>query len=95
MKRNLYFVFIAASFALLVSAPGRLAYGLPLIVEMNLLAISATAFNSMMRKINMGALQDILTLSFIVFMTILYRQILVLYSPVLGSYTCWSPRISR
>lgn len=97
MKKNLYFVFIAASFALLVSAPGRLAYGLPLIIELNLLAIGATAFNSLMKKINLGALHDILTLSFIIFLTILYRQILVLYSPVLAlalSFTLYLPAVS-
>ena len=44
MKKNLYFVFIAASFALLVSAPGRLAYGLPLIIELIALSAGASLF---------------------------------------------------
>lgn len=97
MKRNLYFVFIAASLALLVSAPGRLAYGLPLVLELNLLAFGATAFNSIMKKVDLGPLRDILTLSFIIFLTILYRQFLALYSPVLAlalSFTIYLPAAS-
>ena len=84
MKKNLYFVFIAASFALLATAPGRLAYGLPLALELFLLSVSATAFNSLTRKFGLGDLQEILSLSFIIFMATLYKQILVLFSPVIA-----------
>ncbi len=84
MKKNLYFVFIAASFALLVSAPGRLAYGLPLIIELIALSAGASLFNSLAAKMNLGELQEILSLSFIVFAAILYKQILIFFSPVLA-----------
>lgn len=97
MKKNLYFVFIAASFALLISAPGRIAYGLPLIVELNLLSIGATAFNSLAKKINLGALEEILSLSFIIFATVLYKQFLTLFSPVLSltlSFSIFLPAAS-
>lgn len=82
MNKKLYFIFIAASFALLVSAPGRLAYGLVLIIEMNILAISASVFSNFMESFDLGNLHDVLTLSFVVFVTILYRQFLILFSPV-------------
>lgn len=84
MKKNLYFVFIAASFALLAAAPGRLAYGLPLALELFLLSVSATAFNSLSNKMGLGALQETLSLAFIIFMAVLYKQILVLFSPVIA-----------
>lgn len=84
MKKNLYFVFIAASFALLASAPGRLAYGLPLIIELNLLAVGASAFNCAAKKLQLGELQDITTLAFTIFLTLLFKQLLILYSPVLA-----------
>ena len=84
MKKNLYFVFIAASFALLAAAPGRLAYGLPLIIELNLLASGAAAFNSLAKKLELDALQEILSLAFIVFLAALFKQALILFSPVLA-----------
>jgi hypothetical protein len=84
VKKNLYFVFIAASFAFLAAAPGRLAYGLPLALEFFLLSVSATAFNSIAKKMALGALQEILSLAFIIFMAALYKQILILFSPVIA-----------
>ncbi len=97
MKKNLYFVFIAASFALLAAAPGRLAYGLPLIIEINLLMAAGSFFQSFIKKFDMGGLCDILTLSFIVFMAALFKQILVLFSPVLAltlSFCVYIPALS-
>ncbi len=84
MNKSLYFMFTAASFALLVCAPGRLAYGIILIIEMNLLAISASAFHSLMQDFDLGDLQDILTLAIIVSAAILYRQMVILFSPVIA-----------
>ncbi len=97
MKKNLYFLFIAASFALLACAPGRLAYGLPLIVELNLLVLCGTAFANLLRNTELGNLRKILTLSFIVFLTILYKQLLILISPVIAltlSFVLYIPAVS-
>lgn len=97
MNKRIYFIFIAASFALLVSAPGRLAYGLVLIVEMNILAISATYFSVFVKKLELGNLQNVLTLAFIVFVTILYKQLIILFSPVIAlnlGFVLFLPAIS-
>ncbi|MDE7292450.1 MAG: hypothetical protein K2N58_10455 [Treponemataceae bacterium] len=97
MNKSLYFMFTAASFALLVCAPGRLAYGIILIVEMNLLAVSASAFHSFMKRFDLGDLQDILTLAVIVSATILYRQIVILFSPVIAlnlGFVMYMPAVS-
>ena len=97
MKKNVYFVFIAASFALLAAAPGRLAYGLPLIIELDILFFAAKAFYSFVKKIEMGSLAEILALAFIVFMTILFKQVLVLFSPVIAltlSFCLYIPALS-
>lgn len=97
MKKNLYFVFIAASFALLVAAPGRLAYGLPLIIELNILMAASRAFYSFIKRFDMGSLSDILAVSFIVFLTILFKQVLILFSPVIAltlSFCLYIPALS-
>lgn len=97
MKKNLYFIFIAASFALLTAAPGRLAYGLPLILELNILMASTNAFHSFVKKFDMGTLSDILTVSFILFMTILFKQVLIFFSPVIAltlSFCIYIPALS-
>lgn len=84
MNKRSYFIFIAASFALLVSSPGRLAYGLVLIIEMNLLVLASVAFANFMQRFEFGNLQNVVTLSFVVFATVLFRQILILFSPVVA-----------
>ncbi|MEE3410970.1 MAG: hypothetical protein VZQ47_03745 [Treponema sp.] len=97
MKKNLYFVFIAASFALLIAAPGRLAYGLPLIVELNILMAATRAFYSFVKKFDMGGVTDILAVSFIVFLTAAFKQLLILFSPVIAltlSFCIYIPALS-
>lgn len=97
MKKNLYFVFIAASFALLIAVPGRLAYGLPLIVELNILMAATRAFYSFVKKFDMGGVTDILAVSFIVFLTAAFKQLLILFSPVIAltlSFCIYIPALS-
>ena len=97
MKKNLYFIFIAASFALLAVTPGRLAYGIPLILELNLLLAGASAFNELTKKIDLGDLHEILTLAFIIFLAIFFKQLLILYSPVVAltlSFAVYLPAVS-
>lgn len=84
MNKRIYFIFIAASFALLVSAPGRLAYGLVLIVEMNLLVLASASFAAFVRRFEFGNLRKVVMLSFVIFATVLFRQILILFSPVIA-----------
>lgn len=84
MNKRIYFIFIAASFALLVSAPGRLAYGLVLIVEMNLLVLASASFAAFVRRFEFGNLRKVVMLSFVIFATVLFRQILIFFSPVIA-----------
>lgn len=84
MNKRIYFIFIAASFALLVSASGRLAYGLVLIVEMNLLVLASASFAAFVRRFEFGNLRKVVMLSFVIFATVLFRQILILFSPVIA-----------
>ena len=84
MNKRIYFIFIAASFALLVSAPGRLAYGLVLIVEMNLLVLASVSFAAFVRRFEFGNLRKVVMLLFVIFTTVLFRQILILFSPVIA-----------
>lgn len=84
MNKRTYFIFIAASFALLVSSPGRFAYGLVLIIEMNALVLASSAFSIFVNRFELGNLHNVITLSFVVFSTVLFRQILILFSPVIA-----------
>lgn len=84
MNKRIYFIFIAASFALLVSASGRLAYGLVLIVEMNLLVLASASFAAFVRRFEFGNLRKVVMLSFVIFATVFFRQILILFSPVIA-----------
>ncbi len=82
MKKNYLFEYIAFSLTLLIAVPGRLSYGLILLVLFNLLMLSSTAFKSLILLLNLKELKQVLTIIFLVFFTVVFRQCLILYSPV-------------
>lgn len=97
MKKNLYFIFIAASFALLVASPGRLAYGIPLIIELLFLTAAGTVFNIFLQTTELESLNEIICVSVIIFLTVLYKQILIMFSPVIAltlSFVIYIPAVS-
>ena len=97
MRKSIYYIFTAASFALLVSTTGRFAYGLILILEFNILLCSGFLFSGLVKKINIANLDYAVTLSSIIFSAVLYKLILVLISPVLAltlSFSIFMPAVS-
>ncbi len=97
MRKSIYYIFTAASFALLVSTAGRFAYGLILILEFNILLFSGFLFSGLVKKINIANLEYAVTLSSIIFAAVLYKLILVLICPVLAltlSFSIFMPAVS-
>ena len=48
MNRNTIFMYIAVSLVMLVPVPGRLYYGVPVIIVLNLLMVLTTLFSKLM-----------------------------------------------
>lgn len=82
MNRNVIFMYIAVSLVMLVPVPGRLYYGIPVIIVLNLLMVLTTLFSKFMDYLRFYTLKPACVLLILVGLTIFARQILILYSPV-------------
>ena len=84
MNRNSYSMYIAAICPMVIATPGRLAAGIALSLELCLLMLAGTGFRQLVRRLGIGMLQELTMLSFIIFFTLLWRQLLILMSPELA-----------
>lgn len=82
MNRNIVFMYIAVSLVMLVPVPGRLYYGVPVIIVLNLLMVLTTLFSKFMDYMKLYSLKPICILFMLVGITIFARQLLILYSPM-------------
>lgn len=82
MNRNTVFMYIAVSLVMLVPVPGRLYYGVPVIMVLNLLMVLTTLFSKFMDFFKFYVLKPICILLVLVGITIFARQLLILYSPM-------------
>ncbi len=82
MKKNEMYSYIAASLAILIPVQGRFAYGLILIIALNLFLIFGILVRKLLVKIQLQDFQSVITAVFLVSAAILYKQILIFYSPV-------------
>lgn len=84
MNRNIVFMYIAVSLVMLVPVPGRLYYGIPVIMVLNLLMVLTTLFSKFMDFFRFYTLKPICILLMLVGITIFARQLLILYSPMIA-----------
>lgn len=97
MNKNLYYIFTAISFALLIAAPGRFAFGLIICVELFFIIFVNFLFSLITKKINAPELNSIFTVIGLVFSTILYKQIIMLSFPLIAlqmSFVFYLPAVS-
>lgn len=81
MKKKSIYVFITASLALCIPAPGRFAVGIILVLEMNIMMLLCTSFRYLAEKLRIGQLSNLITLSMLIFLTMLFKQLLIFISP--------------
>jgi hypothetical protein len=84
MKKNNLYAYIAVSLAILVPVPGRFACGIILMIAVNFFMLTGTLFRKLIYKLSLQNLQPILIAIFLMAMAIIYKQLLILYSPVLA-----------
>lgn len=84
MKKNEIFSFIAISLAVLVPVPGRFACGLILVIALNLFMFIGTIFRKIIYDVHLEDLQPVLIAIFLIFMGVIFKQLLILYSPILA-----------
>ena len=95
MKQKKSFMYIASFLALTIAPTGRFVFGLTLIIELLLLEILGILINSLVTKLKFEQIRTYFVMFFMIAITVLYRQILVLtYTEValiLGFYLYFPP----
>lgn len=81
MNNRAGYVYMATTCSLVVLAPGRFACGLILVLQMCLLMLFGTLFRALIDVMKMTKMKTTFMLMFLVFFTLLYRQILILFMP--------------
>lgn len=84
MKRNDFYTYLTVSLAMLIPFPGRLAYGILMIILLNLLMLFGTLVGKFSTALQVEELHPVIVSIALMSISILYRQILVLFSPVLA-----------
>ena len=82
--RRVPLMYLLASFALLVPFPGRLAYGIVFIVLINIQMLSITFFKHLVNMLHLENLLSVLTASMLICESIIFKQLLILYSPLMA-----------
>lgn len=81
MKKNELYIYIVLNLAILIPSPARLAYGLILILLFNLLLFSGILFKRAVEKFfSEESMQTAFVLFFLFFVTVVFRQFVILYS---------------
>ncbi|MCM1320740.1 MAG: hypothetical protein NC041_04265 [Bacteroides sp.] len=79
-----YNMYTAAALSFLVPSPGRLAYGIVMIVFVNLIVLLGTLSAAGISRLRMGDTGRVLQLLVLVMFSVLFKQLLALYSPVIA-----------
>ena len=78
------FLYILSLIPIIIATPPYLGCGIIIILLLNLLMILGTTFRFVTNKFNTEHSDKIILLLFLVFFVIIYKRLLVLFSPILG-----------
>ena len=78
MKQKKSLMYIASFLTLTIPCTGRFVYGLTLLIELFILEIMGILINSLVTRIKLNEIRTYFVTFFIIAITIIYRQILVL-----------------
>ncbi|MBP5465097.1 MAG: hypothetical protein J6Y13_08020, partial [Treponema sp.] len=81
MEKDISFSFMLASFALLIPFPGRLAYGIVLVLLLNVQMLTIPFFKSLVRFAQLDDLLSVLTAVMLLCESVVFKLLLSLYSP--------------
>ena len=97
MEKDVSFSFMLASLALLVPFPGRLAYGLVLVLLLNIQLLSVSLFRKLVEAAGLDDLLSVLTAAMLVCESCVFKQLLSLFSPLMAltlSFVIYLPAVS-
>lgn len=82
MCKRFVSLYFSASLACMIPFPGRFAYGLILVVELFALVLAATLLRDAIRRLEFVWIGNVLFMSLIVSLAMLFRQILAAFLPL-------------
>lgn len=97
MKKNSLYTYIASSLIILVPVPGRLSYGIILILALNALTTLGILFRHLTKKLSVDEYMPALMAVFLIGLCIILKQLLILYSPLTAltlSFVIYAPVLS-
>ncbi|MFA6855592.1 MAG: hypothetical protein WCR31_00150 [Treponema sp.] len=97
MNKKSIYVYIAATLAMVVPAPGRFVCGIILVLELNFLMLVGTFVKSFIYHFKLQTMENVLLLSVLIASTMLVRQILVLTIPLMAlqlGFVLYLPTVS-
>ncbi len=84
MNKNGFYTYVPVSFLILIPLPGRLAYGLVAIFLLYLFSIFAVIFKEISSRFFTEDFSCVIVSVLLISLCILFRQFLILFSPVLA-----------
>lgn len=97
MNKYLYYIFTSISFALLIAAPGRFAFGLILCFELFFLIFTGFLFSFILKRLELNEMNSVFTVISLIFSTILYKQIIMCFFPLIAlqlSFVFYLPAVT-
>ena len=97
MHKRFVSIYFSASLACMIPFPGRFAYGLILAAELFVLIFGATLFRAAIEKLEFVHSGNLFFMVFVIFLTMLFRQILAALLPVAAlsaGFALYVPAIS-
>ena len=83
MKKTIL-IFTTAILSFIVPLPSRFAYTIIMLFAVNFVMLSGTALKMFIGKLNLANLEGVLMIVFMLSMTILFKQFVILFSPVIA-----------
>lgn len=97
MTDKKYYTYIAAFLAILIPLPGRFVFGFTVILELAILIIIGILTDALIKLLKITELRTIIILLVTIFVSVLYRQILIIFQTevalILG-FSVYLPAIS-
>jgi hypothetical protein len=97
MNKKSIYVYIAATLAIIVPAPGRFACGIVLVLELNILMLVGTLVKAFIDHFKLQAVGNVLLLSIMIAITMLIREIIALTIPEMAvqlGFVMYLPTVS-
>ncbi len=84
MKKNDLFTYLLLSLLILVFSPGRLAYGLVLVLEYNFILFFSILLAKLISILNLAELKNVCFCFSVIFLAVLFKLLTRLYSPMIS-----------